>query len=170
MSISSLFQFIIGFFLGIIFFTAGIAGGAYLFLTNANTAPEKQIFSEEKPKEEKPTTAKKEEKKSTPAKTEAKKEEADKKVAKTEPKKEEVKEEAKDELPAGAYTARVTWSSGLSLRSEPSKDAQRVGGVGYNSEIIVLKTSSDGDWQKIRLPRSGQEAWVKAGNVAKVEE
>ena len=165
MSISSLFQFVIGFFLGIIFFTAGIAGGAYFFLTRANIEPEKQIFSEEKP-----TTAKKEEKKSTPAKTEAKKEEADKKVAKTEPKKEEVKEEAKDELPAGAYTARVTWSSGLSLRSEPSKDAQRVGGVGYNSEIIVLKTSSDGDWQKIRLPRSGQEAWVKAGNVAKVEE
>ena len=61
MSISSLFQFIIGFFIGIIFFTAGIAGGAYFFLTNVDQNPEKQIFAEEKEK----SSPKKQETKST---------------------------------------------------------------------------------------------------------
>ena len=160
MSISSLFQFIIGFFLGIIFFTAGIAGGAYLFLTRVSVTPDKHIFAEEKPAPEKTQPAKVE----TKTETENKSQAAQKEPEKTTP------EETKPDLPEGAYMARVTWSTGLSLRAEPSKDAQRIGGIGYNWEIIILSTSNDKRWQKVRIPSSGQEGWVKAGNVAKVDE
>ena len=161
MNISSLFQFVIGFFVGIIFFTAGIAGGAYFFLTNVSQNPEKHIFAEEKPspkqekEKQKETQSKATNNESKPASTQA-----------VEKKPESIKEE---ELPSGAYFARVTWSTGLSLRAEPSIDAQKVGGIGYNSKLIVLSTSRDGNWQKVRLISNGQEAWVKAGNVAKIK-
>lgn len=164
MRISTIFQFVIGFFLGIIFFTAGITGAFYFFLTKLGSTPEKHIFAEEKssPEETKTTTTTK--KQNQPAQTT--KVEDDNK---TKTKKTSVKTQLDQEkLPPGAYFARVTWSTGLSLRAEPSRDAQRVGGVGYNAKIIILNTSDDRRWQKIRIPSSGKEAWVKAGNVAKV--
>lgn len=173
MSISSLFQFIIGFFLGIIFFTVGIAGGAYFFLTTASQNPEKHIFAEEKSSPQEEGKTEKAESKATKEETkpvateEVKEKEPEVKKEEEEPKKVEAE---KEELPDGAYYAKVTWSTGLSLRAEPTTDAQRVGGVGYNSKLIVLSTTPDGDWQKIRLIDSGQEAWVKAGNVEKVTE
>ncbi len=161
MNISGLFQFVIGFFFGLIFFTAGIAGGAYFFLNQTATNPEKQVFSEEKPKEEKPKEEKVEttaEQTNTKTKTETTKQ----------PEETAVKPEPEEKLPNGAYFARVTWSTGLSLRDGPSKEAERIGGVGFDRKIIILSTSNDGDWQKIRIPGSEQEGWVKAGNIAKV--
>lgn len=156
MNISSLFQFLIGFFLGIILFTAGIAGGAYFFLTQVSGNPPKPSFPEKtSPVEEKSPSNQTE---TTATKPEEKKETT-----------ETVAEETED-LPEGAYRARVTWSTGLSVRSQPSPDAERVGGVGYNWEIIILSSSSDGDWQKIRIPSSGEEGWVKAGNIEKINE
>ncbi len=161
MNISGLFQFLIGFFLGIILFTAGIAGGAYFFLTQVSGNPPKPTFSEETsaekftPESSQPTvttTTKPEEEKETP-----------------ETVTEETVTEETEDLPEGAYRARVIWSSGLSVRSQPDPNSERVGGVGYNWEIIILSSSSDGDWQKIRIPSSGEEGWVKAGNVEKVD-
>lgn len=73
-------------------------------------------------------------------------------------------------LAPGTYRARVTWAQGLSVRSEPNVDAERIAGVGYNEEITVLETSSDNSWQRIRLENSEQEGWVKAGNVERIEE
>lgn len=162
MSMSGFFQFVIGFVLGIIFFSAGIAGGAYLFLTKVAVNPSKPVFSEEKttPTPVKSTDNSAQTTKSISAQT---------KTAET-PIKEE-KEEAKPEkLPTGAYRAKVTWSTGLSLRAEPDKNAERIGGIGYNSEIIILNTSEDDNWQRVRLPGSGQEGWIKAGNVEKIED
>jgi hypothetical protein len=156
MSPSSFFQFIVGFFLGIILFGAGIAGGAYFFLTSVATNPPKHLFAEEKSSPEK---------KATPKPEETKKEDI--------PKPEEAKKEdtpKPEELPAGAYKAKVTWSTGLSLRAQPNTTAERVGGVGYNAEIIILSTSDDQQWQKVRLPNSGEEGWVKSGNVEKINE
>ncbi len=46
-------------------------------------------------------------------------------------------------LEPGAYQARVTWSQGLSLRSEPNGDAERVGSAAYNQQIVVLGESAD---------------------------
>ncbi len=161
MSMSGFFQFVIGFVLGIIFFSAGIAGGAYWFLTKVAVNPSKPIFSEEKPTPEvvKSTDNTSGATSSTASQTSTSKN--------TEVKKEEPLQE---QLPSGAYRARVTWSTGLSLRAEPSKSAERIGGIGYNWEIIILSTSNDKNWQKVRIPSSGQEGWVKAGNVQKIEE
>jgi Bacterial SH3 domain len=80
----------------------------------------------------------------------------------------ETPEAAKEEsLPPGSFNARVSWPKGLSLRSQPTLDAERIGGVGFNEKIIVLE-ESDG-WQKVRLAQSKQEGWVRAGNTRKSE-
>lgn len=160
MNISSFFQFLIGFFLGIILFTAGIAGGAYLVLTQVSGNPPKPSFPEETSSVEKKSPSPPRE--TTANQPEEEKAEEEKETAKT-------VEEETDDLPEGAYRARVTWSTGLSLRSQPSPDSERIGGVGYNSEIIILKTSENGQWQQVRLPGSGEEGWVKAGNVEKID-
>jgi len=145
---------IVQLFLGIIFGLVIIAGGtaatAYYFLSQLAETPQKPIFPEERPKQPEPKAD------SSPAKTEQKQEEN-----KPSPEKEE-------ELEPGAYKARVTWPDGLSLRDNPSKSANRIGGVAYNRELIILKKSKDGIWQKVRVPGSNQVGWVKAGNVEKV--
>jgi hypothetical protein len=78
-------------------------------------------------------------------------------------------------LPPGAYHARITWKQGLILRGEPKQEAERIGGVGFNSKVIVLQESQDKAWQKIRTEGEEkedgkQEGWVKAGNTQKVDE
>lgn len=73
-----------------------------------------------------------------------------------------------EELEPGAYKARVTWSDGLILRDGPALEANQIGGVAYEQEIVVLKESDDKRWQNIRLPGSAQEGWVKAGNIERV--
>ncbi|BAY61578.1 hypothetical protein NIES22_16450 [Calothrix brevissima NIES-22] len=73
-------------------------------------------------------------------------------------------------LPAGAYRGKVTWSQGLSLRSEPKQDAERVGGVGFNQKVVILEESPDKLWQKIRQEDTNQEGWVKAGNTQRVDD
>ncbi len=69
------------------------------------------------------------------------------------------------QLPANSYYAVVTWPEGLSLRAEPSVDAERVGGIEYNSKIAILEDSNDGKWQRVMLPWNQQEGWVKGGNT-----
>ncbi len=70
-------------------------------------------------------------------------------------------------LEAGAYKARVTWSQGLSLRSEPNLDSERTGSAAYNQLIVVLGESVDKNWQRVRLEDGGQEGWIKVGNIKK---
>lgn len=72
-------------------------------------------------------------------------------------------------LEPGAYQAKVTWSDGLSMRSEPELEAERIGGVEYNQQIVVLEESPDKKWQKIRLEDGEQSGWIKAGNVARTQ-
>ncbi|MDB9530752.1 SH3 domain-containing protein, partial [Nodularia spumigena CS-1038] len=73
-----------------------------------------------------------------------------------------------DTLPPGAYRGRVTWPEGLSVRVEPSMDAERIAGVGVNEELIVLEESQDKNWQKIRT-QGEQEGWIKIGNTERLE-
>ncbi|MGK7942604.1 MAG: SH3 domain-containing protein [Crocosphaera sp.] len=158
--LSGVFQFLLGFFLGIILLVGGTASLAYVVFSRMSANPERPTFAEEKPPEE---TAKTETDATAKQKTSSQSVEE---VAV----RETVTEKEKEDLPNGAYRAKVTWSTGLSLRSQPDSGAERIGGVEYNSELIVLKTSADGDWQQVRLPGSQQKGWVKAGNVAKVEQ
>ncbi|MDJ0728594.1 MAG: SH3 domain-containing protein [Crocosphaera sp.] len=149
--LSGVFQFLLGFFLGIVLLVGGTASLAYVVFSRMNANPEKPTFAEEKAPETKPVGQQ---------------------ATKTQPVEEVVAKESviTEDLPDGAYRAKVTWSTGLSLRSQPASDAQRIGGVEYNSELIILQTSADGGWQQVRLPGSQQEGWVKAGNVAKIDE
>ena len=73
--------------------------------------------------------------------------------------------EPEPELPPNSYRAVVTWPDGLSLRAEPDVNAARVGGISAEASIIILEDSADGKWQRVRLPWSGQEGWVKGGNT-----
>ena len=72
-------------------------------------------------------------------------------------------------LEPGTYHARVTWSEGLLLHSEPDLGAERIGGVSYNQQVVVLSESTDKIWQRIRLEDSQQEGWIKACNIKRIE-
>ncbi len=65
--------------------------------------------------------------------------------------------------------ARITQPIGMVLRQGPSQDTTRIGGLYYNDEIIVIGESADGQWQQVRLPGSGVEGWIKAGNTARMD-
>jgi hypothetical protein len=151
-------QFILGFSIGLTLFVGGVAGIGYYFLKDMLQSPSKPTFAEEKPKKtpkatiQTTTTQKDSKTASTP-------------VTKATPS--TPTEEAEEKLPQGAYKAMVTWTDGLSVRSEPSIESDRVGGVAYNKELIVLKTSEDGKWQKVRTVGGDVEGWIKAGNTKK---
>lgn len=68
------------------------------------------------------------------------------------------------------FEARVTEPIGLILRSEPSQESERIGGVEFEQELIVLETSPDGEWVRVRLPGNDTEGWVRAGNVEQVNQ
>lgn len=71
------------------------------------------------------------------------------------------------ELPPDSYEAVVVQPIGLVLRSGPGVEYQQFGGVDYNEQVLVLKTSEDGGWLNVRM-QNGQEGWVKAGNTQTV--
>lgn len=176
-------QFILGFVLGIALLAGISASVGFYYLRQLSSAPKKPVYSEEQapskstdsteavpaPEKVAPSTA------AAPPETPVK----SPKITETKPKPKpepeiepEIESESlKDiepELPPNAYRAEVTWPQGLSLRAEPSINAGRVGGVGYNSELIILEDTADGMWQKVRIPWSGQEGWVKAGNTQRL--
>ncbi|MGP0128745.1 MAG: SH3 domain-containing protein [cyanobacterium endosymbiont of Rhopalodia musculus] len=166
-------QFILGFFVGILLLVSGTTALAYVVFYRLNTSPPKPIFVEEK--QEKAEEASNFES-NTQQRAKKSEEKPQEEIVAQQPQsspeieeKKEEKEEKEEKLPSGAYKASVIWPSGLSLRAEPGHDAQRIGGVDYKAELIILKTSPDGDWHNVRLSRNGQEGWVKAGNVRKIE-
>ncbi len=156
MSLSGIAKFIIGFFVGIFILAAGGAAAAYYFWTKLSITPAKPIFAEEQPKKQ-PTA----------------KQASNAQASNSKPKSQPASTPSKpptpaQELPPGAYQARVTWSEGLSLRDAPSTNSQRVGGVMFNQEVIVLKQSDDQKWQQVRLANGEQVGWIKSGNTEKV--
>ncbi|AFZ43113.1 SH3 type 3 domain protein [Halothece sp. PCC 7418] len=164
MSISGFVQFILGFLLGIFILTGTGAAAAYFFLNRLSDAPPEPVYSEEKTSEpnnkEESSASNSQQAATTTTKPEPK----------PEPQEEEKEEEETiaERFGEQAYEARVTWPSGLSLRANPNLSASRVGGVYYDDKLVIIETSSDGDWQKVYVPESGQQAWVKAGNVEKI--
>jgi hypothetical protein len=159
MSLSGIAKFFIGFILGIAILLAGGGAVGYYFFTKMSVNPAKPIFAEEQPT--KPVKSPDSAKKPTQS--------AQKPKPSPSPSPTPSESPEPEELPPGAYEARVTWPEGLSLRDSPSLNANRIGGVAYNKEIIILKESDDKKWQRVRLSGSEQEGWVKAGNVERVE-
>ncbi len=155
MSLSGIFKFFLGFFIGILFLVICGVGAAYYFWTRLSITPEKPIFAEEQPKTS--VTVKK-----------ASLPQASKPKASTKPSPAPSQPSVK-ELPPGAYKARVTWPEGLSLRDAPTLNSNRIGGVAANQQVFVLKLSDDGKWQQVRVVEDNQEGWIKTGNTEKSE-
>jgi Bacterial SH3 domain len=155
--LSSTVQFILGFMLGITLIAGVSAGLGFLYYKQMSTLPKKPEFSQDRSSPE------------TVAQTEKPSETTtDSNVAANETETEKAEEtvlEPESELPPNAYRAVVTWPQGLSLRAEPNLNAGRIGGISHNAKIIILEDSADGQWQKVRVPWSEQEGWVKAGNT-----
>jgi uncharacterized protein YgiM (DUF1202 family) len=162
MSISGFFQFVIGFTLGISIVAGGAVSFGYILLTRMTGTPPKPVYSEEtaKPKEDskEPAIASGASESGTTSNNEA---------STSQP--ESTPKEVEKPLPLGAYKAVVSYKDGLSMRSDANKDADRIGSVLVNDEIIVLQESEDKKWQKIRIAKNDKEGWVKAGNIKKIE-
>ncbi len=165
--LSATLQFILGFALGI-GLIAGISGIAlFTYYKKMSVLPQKPVFPELKVSPE--INADTIESSTDIEPLESNTIQDDEEVEATEPP--EVPEAPKPaskpepELPPNAYRGTVTWPQGLSLRTEPNINAGRVGGIEAKANIIILEDSADGKWQRVRLPWSGQEGWVKAGNI-----
>ncbi|MDM9385585.1 SH3 domain-containing protein [Chlorogloeopsis sp. ULAP01] len=173
-------KFLLGFSLAIaILIGGGIATALYL-MNRVSVPPAKPIYANDKPIVKAQAPKPKDQKSKQTAKASSGafiQESTSASSSSTEKTQEELKteqspkpEESTKPLPSGAYQARVTWQQGLTLRKEPTPDAERVGGVGFNQRVVILEESSDQAWQKIRLEDGTQEGWVKAGNIEKVDE
>ena len=145
---SSLVKLVLGFVIAIALLVSGSVALALIFINRASSPPPKPIFAND-------SSAVKKTANITKPKTSTL---ATKKAPKSKP----------SPLALGSYQARVTWNQGLSLRAEPSLDAERIGSLDYNQKITVLQQSKDEKWQQIRLDDSELQGWVKAGNTARV--
>ncbi len=154
---ASVVQFLLGFILGVALLLGGAAALGYVVFTRLSTPPEKPLFAEEKPK--------------SPTKAPVKTPKPDEKSLKADPSESPAPqaEKTQETLPSGSYKAKVTWPQGLSIRAEPSTSSSRIGGIDYNTEVVILGTSNNGQWQKIQLFSNGQEGWIKSGNTEKIE-
>jgi outer membrane biosynthesis protein TonB len=157
--LSGLLQFMVGFVLGVAILVGGATAVAYMLLSGMNSNPPKPVFTEEKKEETKEEKAAKPQAEVKESPTAAP---APKAAPKPSP------EASKKETTSEGYQARVTWQSGLSLRSEPTSESTRLGGLDYNTKVSVVGTSSDGQWHRVRLS-DGREGWIKAGNISRVE-
>ncbi|NEP46979.1 MAG: SH3 domain-containing protein [Okeania sp. SIO2H7] len=73
-------------------------------------------------------------------------------------------------LEPGAYRAVVVEPIGLILRDTPSRDAVRIGGISYQEEVIVLETTEDGRWERVRVDDGGDRiGWVSGGNTEPID-
>ncbi|MEH2362299.1 SH3 domain-containing protein [Nostoc sp.] len=164
--LSGFTKFILGFLLAIAVLIGGGVAVALYFMNRTGIPPAKPVFSNDSPSVKaqapkatepgggKPTLKARTQAQSSPSSAPT---ESPKATPSPKP------------LPSGAYRGRVSWREGLSLRSQPNQEAERIGGVGFNQKIIVLEENEDKSWQKIRLEGSEQEGWVKAGNTEKVD-
>lgn len=160
----NILKYTLGIFLALAILAGGGVAAALYFMNRTSAPPTKPIFANDSPavrgEKPKPTVPK-------AAKVASKPEAKGKASPKPTPTPKA--SESPKPLPPGAYQARVTWKQGLILRAEAKQDAERVGGIGFNSRVIVLEQSEDQVWQKIRLEDGEQEGWVKAGNTQKVD-
>jgi len=169
--LSGLLQFMVGFVLGVAILVGGATAVAYMLLSGMNSNPPKPVFTEEKKEEtkEEKTAVKPSPIPNTPVQEQSQaavKESPSAPAPKAAPK--PSPGATKKETTSEGYQARVTWQSGLSLRAEPTSQSTRLGGLDYNTKVSVVGTSSDGQWQRVRLS-DGREGWIKAGNISRVQ-
>ena len=157
--LSATIQFILGFLIGI-GLIIGVSGGlVFIYYSKMSTLPKKPDFAVSPTPQE--STVAETETAIEPLESNTTPEEA----ATAAIPESESESEPEPELPADAYYAEVTWPQGLSLRAEPEINAGKIGGIAFEEKIIILEDSADGNWQRVRIPWSQQEGWVKGGNT-----
>jgi hypothetical protein len=162
--LSNILKIILGVLLAMAILVGGGAALAIYFMNRTSITPPKPVFSNDK------ASVKAQAAKTPAPGTTTAANSQTKTAPKPKPTPAESALEQEKPLPPGAYPATVTWPQGLILRAEPEVNAERLGGIGFNAEVVVLELSDDKTWQKIRIESSGKEAWVKAGNTKKVEQ
>ena len=120
---SGLVKLVLGFVIAITLLVSGSVALALIFINRASSPPPKPIFANDSSTVKKAANI-------TKPKTSI----ATKNAPKSKP---------SPSLASGSYPARVTWNQGLSLRAEPSLDAERIGSLDYNQKIVVLQQSKD---------------------------
>ncbi len=151
---SGLVKLFLGVIIAIALLISGSVALALIFINRASSPPPKPIFAND-------SRAVKKAANKTPPKTTTTAVAERKPAAKTTP--------SPSSLASGSYPARVTWNQGLSIRAEPSLEAERIGSLDYNQDIVVLQQSKDEKWEKVRLEDGETEGWVKAGNTERVD-
>jgi hypothetical protein len=154
MSFSRVLQFILGIICGVALLGVSGAVAGYYFFSRMAVNPERPTYSEEGAA----TAA------SPPADSIVPE------TAAETPSSPEAEPEPVEELEEGAYRAQVTWPDGLTLRAEPSLDAEQIGSFLYEETMIILDTTDDGLWERVRVPGSDRQGWVKAGNSEPIDE
>ena len=144
MSLYNLFKFLVGFFLAIVILAGASVAAALYFAARLTELPERPTFANDTPQAAQTANN---EPKPSPSPTPTPTPEAPK-------------------LPEGAYRAVVVQPIGLILRDSPSYEASRIGGVGYEENVIVLEESEDKNWQRVQVEEdSNRVGWVKGGNT-----
>ena len=143
-SLASLVQFILGFILALIILAGGSVAAALYFVTKLTALPPRPSFTNDQPV----VTATQAE---SPGGTTG-----------------EGSAGSDDALPPNAYRAKVIWPDGLILRDRPGYEANSIGGLDFNAQVVVLETSSDNEWEKVRIEGSGQAGWIKCGNTERL--
>lgn len=154
MNLSDIFKFIIGFFLALILLAGASAAAALYFAAKLTALPERPVFPNDKPMAKTVSTKPK----AIPVKSEAT------------PAASETPSPSPKPLEAGAYRATVTQPIGLILRDSPTRDANRIGGIGYKERIVVLEETPDKQWQRVRSEQGDLAGWIKGGNTERIEE
>lgn len=155
MTFSGVIQLILGMILGVaILGMSGVAAGSYFF-NRLSIDPERPTFPEEKTGSTPNSTSSSD---ASPPNSPGSATE----TASSSDSRSEV-------LEPGAFRVRVTWPDGLSLRAEPNLEAEQIGSILYDQEMIVLRSAEDGLWDRVRLPASNKEGWVKAGNAERIK-
>jgi hypothetical protein len=174
-TISNLFQFILGFLLGVALVAGSAVAAAYFYFTKVSSSvPKKPIYTEEKSSkakvvDERRATAKSESTTEKEIQSSSNNSNSNNNVAPVNSEKPlESELTTEEDIPDGSYYANVTWPEGLSLRAGPDLNTAKIGGIEYNSKILILEESPDKQWQKVQIPGSQQEGWVKAGNIEKI--
>lgn len=145
----NLIKFLLGFALAIALLGLGGVLVARYLITQLTAPPPRPAFANDKPL---PAT-----KTSAVSKPASKGQSSQTASSSTEP-----------ELEPGAYQARVVQPIGLILRDGPGRDSNQIGGIEYNSRVVVIEESPDKEWQRVRLENSDRAGWVKAGNTERL--
>jgi len=146
MNLYGIFKFLVGFILALLILAGASIAAALYFAARLTELPERPTFSNDEPVATAASTAAEPAANPTPA------------------------PEPTPELEEGAYRAIVVQPIGLILRDSPSLDANRIGGIGYEEEVIVLEESADQAWQRVRVPDDDERTgWVKGGNTEAID-